>query len=203
MTVTVGDILKIVAVMSWDDGNIFQNVFSVLIEGGTGPFDNIDVVDDMEDWLDDMYDNFGSRIVADLAGSELRVYVYDSGDEDFDEIGSGVWDQEFTNVGVETARGVALLINAKTTDADVSGKKYIGGLVQTTVQEGIWEATSLAAAVLFGVDWTTAFVGALSAAEFTPGVWSPTRLAFLPFSGTEIIPTIPAYQRRRKQGVGI
>lgn len=203
MTVTVGDILKVVAVMQWDNGNIAQNVFSVLIGGGSGPFANLDVVDDMEDWLDDMYANVAIRMHENMDGSELRVYVYDSVDDDYDEIGSGVWSFLPGNTGDELPLGVAALINAKTTNADVNGKKYLPGMVQTNVVDGLWEGTTLAALVLFGVDWTTAFVGATSAAEFTPGVWSPTRTLFFPFSGTEIIPTIPAYQRRRKQGVGI
>ena len=203
MTVTVGDILKVVAVMQWLDGNIAQNVYAVKIGTGGGPFDVLDVVDDMEDWLDDMYANLTVNVSNALDGSELRVYVYDAVDDDYDEIGSGVWGWNPSNAGEWLPLGVAALVNAKTTDADVSGKKYIAGMGVSEILQSKWDAAALAALVLYGVDWTTDFVGATSGANFEPGIWSPTRTAFIPFSGTEVIPTFPAYQRRRKQGVGI
>lgn len=203
MSITVGDILKVVAVMQWLDGDIAQNVFSVVVGGTGGPFDELDVVDDLEDWLDDMYANMTSLGADEIDGSELRVYIYDSIDDDYDEVGSGVWAWNPTSADHQLPRGVAALINAKTINPDVNGKKYLPGMVETSSDDGLWNTAMMTALVLFAVDWTTTFVGAASGATFVPGVWSPTRTTFFAFSGTEIIPTIPAYQRRRKRGVGI
>lgn len=203
MALNVNDILKVVAVMQWVDGEIAQNVFNVLIESGTGPFDELDVVDDMEDWLDDMYANLTTRTHENLSGSELRVYKFDSSEEDWDEVGSGVWGWTPSDTGEELPRGVAALINTKSLNPDVNGKKYLPGASEPSSLDGIWTTAHVAQLVLFALDWTTDFVGATSGATFAPGIWSVKNLQLLLMAGTSIIPTIPAYQRRRKQGVGI
>lgn len=203
MSLTIGDILKVVAVLQWTDGDIAQNVFSTVITGSGGPFDEADVVDDMLDWVEAMYLNIVDRVSDELDGSEIRVYIYDSVDEDYDEIGSAVWTFNPTDVNSQSPRGVAGLLNCKTADADVNGKKYLPGSTEAGVDEGLWSTGELLDYAAFAVDWVTGFVGATSGASFFPGVWSPTNLAYYAMSGTVIIPTIPAYQRRRKQGVGI
>lgn len=203
MSIIVGDILRVVAVMIWDDGGIAQNVFNAVISGTGGPYDEQDIVDDAEAWLDDMYANLTSKCPTELDGSEVRVYIYDGIDDDWDEVGSNVWGWNPSATDSQLPRGVAGLINAKTLDPDVSGKKYLAGFTELQNEEGLWAAATLASMVLFGVDWTTAFVGAVSTADWVPGVWSVVNTNLHPFSGTEIIPTIPAYQRRRKPGVGI
>lgn len=203
MTVADGDILRVVAVMVWDDGGIAQNVFNAIVSGGGGPYDDLDIVDDAEAWLDDMYANITARCPTELDGSEVRVYKYDTINDDWDEVGSGVWGWNPTAVDSQLPRGVAALINAKTIDPDVNGKKYIAGFTELQNVEGLWDAGPLASLVLFAVDWTTGFTGGTSGATWDPGIWSVVNTALYLMSGTEIIPTIPAYQRRRKQGVGI
>lgn len=203
MSITVGEILQIVAVLQWLDGDIMQNVYNAVVTGSGGPYDEDDVVDDMEDWMDDIYANLSGRMSDEVDGSEVRVYVYDPVDDDWDEIGTNAWGFNPTDAGEQQPRGIAALINCKTADPDVNGKKYFGGSTESSALDGIWAAAHLTALALVGIDWVTAFVGATSGADFTPGIWSPTRTNFYQMSGQVVIPTIPAYQRRRKQGVGI
>ncbi|GAH44247.1 unnamed protein product, partial [marine sediment metagenome] len=203
MSLAVGEILQIVAVLQWLDGDIFQNVFNAVISGSGGPYDEADVVDDMEEWLDDMFANMVARTSDECDGSECRVYVYDPIDDDWDEVGTNAWVFNPTGSGDQLPRGVAGLINCKTTDPDVNGKKYMGGGGESATIDGVFQAAYLTDMALMAVDWLTPFVGSTSGADFTPGVWSPTRSNFYPMSGQSVIPSIPAYQRRRKQGVGI
>ena len=203
MSVTVGDILRVVAVMSWSDGNIMQNVFNMVVTGTGGPFDDDDIVGDALDWVETMYANLTSYVSDECAGSEVRVYIYDSGDDDWDEIGSDSWTWTPDVVADELPRGVAMLVNAKTTNPDVNGKKYIGGITEGGIAEGLINAITLAAGAAFAADWLTGFTGAVSGATLQPGIWSTKLTNFLAASGTYIIPTIAAYQRRRKRGIGI
>ena len=203
MSLSVGDILKIVAVMAYTDGNIMENVFAAEIVAGSGPFDEEDVLDDMKDWIEDIYDNLTARISSYVDGSEVRVYRYDSGDDDFDEVGTTGFSWNPSGGTEELPRGVAALINAKTTDPDVNGKKYFGGFCEGFLDLGLWGSATAAALVTLTADWYTAFTGTDSAADFQPGVWSPKNKDIYPLSGTFVIPLIPAYQRRRKQWVGI
>lgn len=203
MPLSVGTILKAVAVLQWLDGDILQNVFNATIAGSGGPYDEEDVVDDMLEWIEDMFANMTTSNSDEIDGSEVRVYEYDSGDDDWDEVGSTAWVYNPSATGDQLPRAVSMLINAKTTNPDVNGKKYLGAPTEGDVDDGLWNATILAQIALFAIDWTTPFTGTTSSADFQPIIWSPTKLTPFSMTGDVIIPTIPAYQRRRKQGVGI
>lgn len=203
MSIQVGDILKVVAILQWLDGDIAQNVYNTVVSGAGGPYDESDVTDDMLEWVEDMQAPLVTSQSDEIDGSEVRVYVYDAVDDDWDEIGSTSWTYNPSNVGEQLPRGVAFLINCKTSDPDVNGKKYLPGGTESNVTDGLVNAGMLAAIAAYSVLWVGPFTGSTSSADFTPGVWSPTRTNFYQMTEQVITPTIPAYQRRRKRGVGI
>jgi hypothetical protein len=203
MSIVIGDVLRVVAILTWLDGNIMQNVFNSVISGTGGPFDDADIVADALEWVGDMFAFEVGRISDECDGSEIRVYIRDNVDEDWDEVGSDAWTFDPTSATDMLPRGVAGLINAKTLDPDVNGKKYVGGLTEDSSLDGLWSSGEIISLGNYGAEWVSNFTGGTSGASWVPGVWSPTRNNFFPFSGTIIVPTIPAYQRRRKRGVGI
>lgn len=202
MTVTTGEILRIVATIIWLDGNLNQNVFNAVVTGAGGPWDDEDIVSDAITWVLAMFGNLTGSISDECDGSQVQVYTYDTVGEDWDEVGTTPWTFNPTNANDQLPRGVAALINAKTGDPDVQGKKYLGGLTEEAVDDGLINAGTIAVIGDFGDDWVTPFVGGTSGADWDPGVWSPTTIALYGLTGTIITPTIPAYQRRRKRGVG-
>lgn len=203
MSVTDGTVLKVVATILWTDGNIMQNVFNAVVTGGGSPWDADDIVLDAISWAEDLYFNLTSVISDACDGSQVQVYEYDAIDDDWDEVGSGPFFWNPTGNTDQLPRGVAGLLNLKTTDPDVSGKKYVGGLVEGSVTDGLWNAPTLADLLSFGVDWYAGFVGTDSGATWTPGIWSVVGTVFKQALEQLIIPAIPAYQRRRKRGVGV
>lgn len=203
MTIAVGDILQIVAVLSWLDGGIMQNVFHTEVTDGAGPFDNEDVGEDMQTWVEAMYATMVAGMSDEVDGSEVRVYVWDVTGQDWDEISTRPFDFNPSNIGDQLPRGVSALVNAKTLDADVNGKKYMGGFTEGSADDGLLNAAELAHLVNFAAEWVGVEVGAQSGADFDAGIWSPTALALTDLTGVFTIPAIFAYQRRRKRGVGI
>jgi hypothetical protein len=203
MSIQVGDVLKVVAILSWLDGDIAQNVFNAVITGTGGPYDDGDIVADALTWVGTMYANLTSNMSDEIDGSEVRVYTYDNVDDDWDEIGSSAWTFNPSEATDQLPRGVAGLVNARTTDPDVNGKKYLPGICEGGCTDGQFGAGQLSAHANFADDWMSSFTGGTSGASWVPGIWSPTRTNFYACSGTAIIPSIPAYQRRRKRGVGI
>lgn len=203
MSITVGDVLRVVAIMQWLDGDIAMNVFNAVISGTGGPYDDLDIVDDAVAWLDLIYGEITAQVSTDLDGAEVRVYIYDTVDDDWDEVGSDVWTWNPTSAGEPLPRGVAALVNVKTLDPDVNGKKYYPGMTEAGSTDGLWGAGTVTDLQDSSTEWVGTFAGAVSGADWVPGIWSPTRTNFYPFSGTIIVPTIPAYQRRRKNGIGI
>lgn len=203
MSVTAGTILRVVVSNIWTDGEIAQNVYNAVVTGGGSPFDNDDIVQDAVSWAEDMYYNLTNSISDELDGSQVQVYEYDSVDDDWDEVGSSAFFWNPTDTGDQLPRGNAMLVNLKTTDPDVSGKKYLPGIAKSGIVDGILNAGILALVASYAVDWYDGFVGTDSGADWQPGVWSPTDTVFRSAGTTVIIPTIVAYQRRRKRGIGI
>lgn len=203
MAITDGTILRAVVSMLWTDGNIMQNVYNAVVTGGGAPWDPADIVQDAVSWAEDLYFNITGASSNAMDGSQVQVYEYDSIDDDWDEVGTSAFVWNPTATSDQLPRGVAALINLKTSDPDVSGKKYIGGLIEDDSNQGLWNAAVLADILSLAVDWYASFVGTDSGATWTPGVWSPTHTVFKTALPSVVIPAIPAYQRRRKRGVGI
>lgn len=203
MSVLENQILRVVASMLWDDGNVNQNVFNIKPSGGTPPYADTAVADDMEDWLDNMYANITINISDELNGNSVNVYKWDTVGLDWDEVQSQSWTWTPTQVSEQVPRGVAALVNLWTEDPDVQGKKYIPGLCEGVLGDGLLEAGIVTNLLAFAVDWLTPFVGAASGATFTPGIWSVTDSVFQAAVTHYAVSTICAYQRRRKRNVGI
>ncbi len=203
MTVLDDAILKVVASLIWTDGEINQNVFAAQISGGGGPYADLDVVADALTWVETMYANLVGRLSDEIDGSQIQVYKYDSVGDDFDEVGSNSWVFNPTTAGNHLPRGDAGLCLMGTTDPDVQGKKYIPALTIDSLVDGLYSAGYLITALAFAEDWNDSFVGSASAANWTPGVWSPTNKDIFLKVDNFAVTTIPAYQRRRKNNVGV
>lgn len=202
MTVTVGDILKVVCTLVWTDGNIAQNVFNARIGGSGGPFTDGDIVDDAESWSDTMFANLVAVMTTLIDGSQIQVYKYDAIDDDFDEVGTVGWTFDPTLVAHQLPRGSAGLSTCRTSDADVQGKKYLTGFTENHLTDGLYTVSLLTLILGFADDWVTPFVGGTSGASWVPGIWSPKNSALYDCDDSYTASAIPAYQRRRKRGVG-
>lgn len=203
MSISAGDVLKVVATLVWLDGNLSQNVYAAEVTGVGAPFDEDDILADALEWVEDMYAELVAVMSNELDGSQVQVYVHDPVDDDFDEIGTASWVFNPTNATDQLPRGVAALLNTQTSEPDIQGKKYIPGMVEEYSTNGLWVGGLVTFLGNYGLIWLGPFVGGTSGASWQPGVWSPTRSDFFQASGEFIVPTIPAYQRRRKRGVGV
>lgn len=203
MAVTDNDILRVVQTMTWDDGNIIQNVYNCKITGGGGPYDDQDVADDMAEWMDEIYDGLAGVLSSELNVGEAVTYLYDAVGDDWDEVAGAVPTFAPIAIGQYLAQGVAAMVRANSTDPDVQARKFFGGLTEDSSIDGGWSVSVLASLVAAGLDWITPFVGTETGATITPGVWSPTQSLFFAFVEHLIVNAIANYQRRRRPGVGV
>lgn len=203
MSVVTGDILRIVASMLWTDGNVNQNVYNAIVTGGGGPWDDSDIVDDAEDWLDTMYANMTTYCSDELDGNEVLVYKWDSVNEDWDEVGSQSWTWNPSAATEQLPRGVAALIRLWTDDPDVQGKKYIPGITEGHLTDGLFVSGVITYLLAMAADWYLPFSGVVTAATWTPAIWSVVGKVAEAAVDHFATSTIPAYQRRRKRNVGI
>lgn len=204
MTVSTGDILKVVVSLVYPaDAGINQNVFHALVSGAGSPWADGDIVDDALAWVADMYANLTTFLTDDVEGSQIQVYKWDTINLDWDEVGSDPWTFSPTQTAEYLPRAVAGLVLARTVDPDVLGKKYIPAMTENHVSNGLWIAAAMSAFIAYATDWVVGFTGGTSGASWNPGIWSPTQELLFDMSGTVVANIVPAYQRRRKRGVGI
>jgi hypothetical protein len=204
MAVADGAILKAVTSLLMPDDVIAQLVWAVVFADTGTSNDDQDVVDDIGTWLDGVLANVATYISQYVSAASHRVYVYDSVDDDFDEVGvaSTSW------IGTHTSshmlpHGTAAIAHARTTDPDVQGTKFFPGFCENYQDQSNLTGAAVSALLAAANDWVTAFVGSNTGGDFGPGVWSPTRGTFYLANGDYSVNVDLGYQRRRKPGVGI
>ena len=203
MSVTAGTVLRVVASFLWTDGNVNQNIFNAVVTGAGSPWDSQDIADDAAAWLDNMFANLVGSMSDEIDGNTCFVYEYDAIDDDWDEVNSSDWIFNPTKADGQLPRGVAGLVRLWTTDPDVQGKKYIPGLTEGNLSDGLWDGSLTTNLLALGADWYNPFTGGTSGATWTPGIWSVAGKVFKSAVDHFGASTIPAYQRRRKRNVGI
>lgn len=203
MSLSPGDIVRVVAQFLWTDGNINQNVFNALLSGAGSPWSDADIAADADAWLDNMYANLVSNMSDEIDGNEVIIYKYDPINLDWDEVASAAWTFNPTDASEQLPRGSGPLVLLWTEDPDVQGKKYIPGTCEGFLVDGLFNATILTNLLAFAADWYTPFTGGTSGATWNPGVWSVAQAAFKTGVNHIAANAIPAYQRRRKRNVGI
>jgi len=202
MSLSNGDILRIAVSLLMPDSVIAQNIFYAVLTAGTDPYDEADIISDVKDYIEDIYESWDSIGDSGVSLDNIQVYVYDSVDDDWDEVGSDTSSVAGLVSGDMLPHGVAAYTQARTTDPDVSASKYWPGLTETSQSEGNWVSATMTQLAALAAIWVAGDTGAASGATLEAGVWSTKNTNFFAFNGNVVVNGFPAYQRRRKPGVG-
>lgn len=203
MSLPSGTILKIAQSILLPDTQTAMNIFWAALseDGGAGPLDEDDVLEAASNWMDQLYANVDDDMNDQVSGNLVEVWTVDTGTGDLTPVG----DEATTWVGLgpqdPLPNGVAAICALKTTDTDVTGRKFLPGYVEAQATDNNLTSVPLSRLVLFAVDWATQYVDPNSVI-FSPGVWSTAKTQFVAAGGTVIANAIVGYQRRRKPGVG-
>lgn len=203
MAISSGTILKVVVSLLLPDSVIAQNIFYTVVVDLLTSDDEDDVVADLVTWVEAMYDALSTSIVTDVAASDIKVYEFDPGDVDWDEVGSDTWTDTFASAQDMIPHGVAAIVHAKTIDPDVQATKFIAGIGDLSAIASDLTAGTITELADFAVLWVTPFGGTETGGDFAPGVWSTARTTFKLFNEVYVVNGVVGYQRRRKPGVGI
>lgn len=203
MSLPIGTIIKIAQNILLFDTQTAINVFWASIDdnAGGGPLDEDDVVDAVANYLDLIYTDVLPSIDASIAGTLGEVWTVDVPTGDLTPIGDGATTWVGSGVGDAFPNGVAAIVTMKTTNTDVTGRKFIPGYVETEGVDNDLTGPALVRLANFGLDWAAQHIDA-NDVILNPGVYSGTKAAFFFNTGVIVANAILGYQRRRKPGVG-
>jgi len=192
------DILRVTAGLAIGIDSTVQNVYYLRIDEAGGVAD-AQILTDMGEYLEDAYTEVVPQLANNCTFEEYKVTnvttKVDIGISAFPTLTSG------TNAGDMLPFGISGLVRARTPTVGREGRKFIGPLVETSQTDGLLSAGLVADLEDFGDEAYGTFVST-SGNTYQPVIYD--RDAHVGREMTDIIASnIPAYQRRRKQGVGI
>lgn len=163
-------------------------------------------------WLSNLYLTLQNRLKSALQHADVSFSVVN-----FDQNGKVVtvrplgvktWSPgwSYQNTSDAAPLGVCALVSFRTAGLRAVAKKFIGGVVEEQLQsDGTWSSTMLSSLAAFAAYILNPLNDPQAGtAVLQPGIWSKRAAAFqiLALVGGALIRAIPAYQRRRKPGVG-
>lgn len=196
----IGEIIRVAAFFTHPNGSVAQNVFIYEVQDAVVA--DADLLDDYQqwffaDWINDWQDIANDGCVCDY----LEFDVLNGDGTVSRNIGPHDFDSAGVLTGEAASAGVAAYIQATSERTKSLGKKYLPGLDETMITDGKLNATAIAKLALLLAEYIEV-VPVGTSAMLAPGVLSRVTQTFQEFTGAGYITDIPAYQRRRKPGVG-
>ena len=203
MSFTHLDVMKVD--LRWQVGSIglAANVFQALCtQDNPHAYSDVNVITDASGWLTRILAPIEPHVVVNC--ELLDCNVYKKVGPLWNLIGPAVPTFAPESIGDPLPSGVAALTTAYTYTSKVIGKKYWPGMSETAQTAGLWISGVLAALLQSAIEWATYFESTEgSTTMWHPGVGSLKMGNFQIFSPSVAVRDVPAYQRRRKQGVGV
>lgn len=200
MTVQIGDIVRAVLSYTHPNASIAQNVFTWELTDAAA--DEDDLLADLSAWASNIWGGAWDALSA--VDCELFLVEVDllNGDGTvMANIGSDVFSIPGTNDVDVASPAVSGYIQAESTRTKSLGKKYLPFITEESITDGIIVTAAMVhLAALFGI-----YVDPLALTVtgiLVPGVLSRITETFQEFTGSGYTTDVPAYQRRRKPGVG-
>lgn len=194
---SLGDILRIVAGLSFNAAVEVQNVYYVKVSD-IGGIPDEDIPDDMGEYLEDIYDGLVSSYPNNVTFETFKVTNVTA---DVD-LGTHPWPSLTAGSGAQEtyAPGVALLTLARTATPHHAGRKYWGPFQETSMSDGTW-ASAIVSGFAAVVESVYNAFAATSGNDYQPIVYDRENdVGRLPVELT--VSSNPAYQRRRRVGTG-
>lgn len=197
MAIETGDVIRLAAVLSGAISGDIVNVFHVLILDDNELIQQ-DLLDDLADFLDAVYEHIILQISNVVDFDVIEVFNETKGIAE----PAQAWPTQTTGAegGQVLPSGVAAYGLARTETPGVRGSKYWPKFTEDILLNGVWGVGAVVAVANAMAEAYDAFVGG-NGSTVQPGVFS--RASEVLSVVTEIAAlAVPAYQRRRKRGVG-
>lgn len=199
----IGTIWRTVGVIDMPDGTIATNNQYLLSSGTIGIADYTELKDEVRGWYNRMYDDISANSSSAADPREVEVYSVDNLTGEEISIGIAALTQNFLGIGDMCPHGVAGLITAKVDAGRGTSKMFFPAIDGDDLTgSGTLSASYVTALAAAATEWLTGPLD-VQAITLTPITWNPTTKTHKVVGTVAIASDVPAYQRRRKPGVGI
>lgn len=161
-----------------------------------------DVVSAVQTWVEDLYESINSEVVTDITMGVTTVYVYNSITDQWDNHGVCNPSVSFNGAGSMLPHGVAAMVRMYSTHARSTARKYIPGFDEASCTDGTWDAGALTELGSFLTLWRSTEQVSVNNV-LIPAVWSTVSSQTYERGTGGVVLAQPAYQRRRRPGVGM
>ena len=203
MTVSNGDILKVVLQAVLPDGTQAENVY-YLIAALAAPYADQSILNALETWIETAYTHILGAIVDDVAINDLVCDVIEWQVDHWEtvyHVGTEAVDLAPTSVDDWLPNQVSPFATFNTTRPKSKGRKFLYGFSDLAVVGGY-----LTAAVVTDIaDYAADIMDVITLAPLntlTPGIVRSTEDTFLAFLSA-VVTNVVGTQRRRRPGVGV
>lgn len=201
MGIDTGDIVRVVLTYDQVNSSDAQNVF--MFEAQSGENDDADILADWVYWAESVW---GPDWV-DFASQDVTLVQVDVDTLNVDgtvkaNIGSATLAEQGSIAADPSGSANAGYILAATAVPKTRGSKYVPGPSELDTSDNLITGDALADLALLLLTLVSLYEGDTTGLQYLPGVLSRTLMRFEAFNETGYITDVPAYQRRRKRGVG-
>lgn len=205
MALNDGDIIRVAARILWNLGSDIVNVWYCRIDDANS-LDLDDSLDDVGEWIEDIYDNFSGNMANNATFEDISV---SNVTQDL-SYGARSWPTLTVGGGSGDALspGYGIFVYFPTTTPGVQGRKWFAPFTETVHLDGVWDGT-----LLTGIAGGLAD-GVLASFLGTNGTLLTAVIPHLVSGGVALDPPVyipyteasisnnPGYQRRRRPGFG-
>lgn len=192
---------KLVQELNMPDGVIANNIYYFEANFNT-PQEVEDVLTALVTWVETLYTTIDSEVSDLLELGEFTLYTWNAPLLQWDNEGSDLPAVTFTGVSDMLPHGVSALVRAYSFNTRSIARKYLAGFIEEAQADGTWITSTLTALAAFGAEWSSSSLVS-SGNTMRAAVWDTKIFTTHILTGVEVVLTEPAYQRRRRPGVGI
>lgn len=196
MTVNLNDVIRVTVKSSLPNGSSILNVYHLKKIGG-GDLSESDALVDIINWVELLNEQLDDVQVTTLTYDSVDAYNVTQDRP----VSSGALTGGGTLAADPLPPGVAALISTDTGQKRGVGRKYIAGISEALTTGGEFIAGALVDLAGYADLLTEVYNSGTTDADWQAGIYKKLGAQFHPFIGW-LVSAIPAYQRRRKPGVG-
>lgn len=170
----------------------------------TGPVTDTEVLESIGGWVENVWHGSWSDLASNevtIDGWQAEILNTDGTVNRFIGLDTGLV-LAGDVIGDPDPAAVSAFMQASTAVPKTRGRKYIPGVADPRIENGVLNATTLSQLAALALVYVAERSVSAGAGILTAGVLSRTLQQFVPFQGSVVVTNVPAYQRRRKPNVG-